>query len=1170
MTEVKYTKEQEEAIYLRGKNILVSAAAGSGKTKVLVDRIVRLVTEDRVPLSSMLVVTFTNAAAKQMQERVQKGLMEALNERRGDTRYLIDQLNSMAKAHISTMHAFCIDQIRENFQVLDVDPNFAIVNPSTQIILQQEALETVFEKAYNEKPEGFLDFVEAYGSGRSDRTALDIVLRIYRFIMSQPEPFEWLREHTKALCVTGESLPQSLVYHYWMEGVEEQLLDHRRLLALSLKEIGEAYGIPPEKTSYPEDLHILEGLLRAVESRSFDEVVRAFGGAVLPRYTLKLPKEEDPSTKNWVQPIRNEFKSFIQGISAEIQSLSLDRLVQITNQSYRYMETVRLLVENFAETYDGLKKEKKLLDFNDLEHHMLTLLKNEEVTERLRRDIRYIFFDEYQDSNPVQERIIESIKGEDNLFFVGDVKQSIYRFRLSDPTLFNRRYDLYSSEEASKSVKIDLSKNFRSRGEILDFCNFIFHRLMTRDRGEVDYTLPGNALVTGNENFEPLEHPVEIVLLEGDKERQLEWNGKALWIGKQIKKLVEDGLYRYKDIAVLMRSLVSSIADYEECFRALEIPFYSDFSTENFQSAEVSTFIDMMRVVDNSQQDKPLISVLLSAMGGFDEEALSAIRIAFPDVPFWKAFRDYGQGEGALAEEVQEFYKTLERYRFDLRRMTLEDFGWHLLRTTGYHTFLMASDKGKERLQNVYAFIEKMGEYEADSIEGLHSFLSYVDRLLERKGDDLEPAATLSEEDDVVRIMTIHKSKGLEFPVVFLSNMEKGFNTRDLSQRCLLHNELGIGWKTVDLDFNTIKETLPYKAIVMAKGRENKSEEVRLLYVAMTRAVDRLYLVGQIAKPPEKKIEEVIQGDQEFAIRGAGNYLDWVLPVALRDHSQKSFLEEQGVEGRETSHAFPNRNIFKTTFQSVEALKGEETFETEEGEKGAGDSFAMEADLEKEIHEKLSFQYPYEEATQTPYKKTVTQTIKKDFRESQSFLDWEMDLPKEISSSKEKGLFRRIPAFLEEGQSLTPTQKGSLTHFIFQNISLQPHTADTVAQEIQGMVQRQLITSEQGKAVDQEAIVQFFQTELGKEILRNKATVEREVSFTMKYEGLLLDGQIDLFFESAEGYVLVDFKTDSIMRTSFYAQQLELYSQALEKSRGKKVRRKLIYWTRFNQITEYE
>lgn len=1227
-----WTKEQEEAISQRNKNLLVSAAAGSGKTAVLVERIVTLMLEEEVPIDALLVVTFTNAAAGEMKERIQKKLHERrkdllqsdrVQEKKEQIDFITQQIQNIPGASISTLHAFCISILRDHFQLVGLDPAFRLVNESLGAILSITALEATMEDRYLQGEENFIQLVDSYGGSKGDKNLLDMVYSIDRFIQSQPQPeawldqqrmfyqgFEGLQDTEEAICHMLD-LPLGQAY---LQKVGGNIRAAMHLLT-EAQDLAESYTPPmPAVANLAEDRAQIQGLADRLqemegaedltgsqENQILFQGLKALSSVSFSRYKSpgKVQKEnyleEDLSR---VKNLRDQAKDMVKAEAANFENFFSDSLLEDMQYLSRMVGALLDLVLDYRAAYRRIKEENTVVDFSDLEHLTLKVLEEEEVQHALQDKYRYIFFDEYQDTNLVQEAIIERVKRSDNLFFVGDVKQSIYRFRLADPTIFNRRYAAYSQEAQAK--KIDLSKNFRSRKEILAFCNLIFKNIMTEKYGEVDYSNEYHQLQAGRD-FPAYTDNIELAIIEKSKKEYHLVEGKdvkragaekilvedagedvdaislqALYVADKIQELAAQGM-AYSDMAILLRSPKGKTKIFEDILGKRGIPLYVDYKASNYENLEIRSIIEYLKIVDNRKQDEALLAAMASIFGNFDHEELLQIRAAYPDFEFHKAVESYERDlSDDLSLKIEGFYQALEEDIRMEKMLGLGDFIWQIAEKRGLNTYISALENGEQRLYNIKNLADKAREYEETEPRGLFGFLRQLDAMLKEKVEDAT-ASTLIESENVVSLMSIHKSKGLEFPVLFLCNLEKRINEMDLRQNIILHNDLGLGLRYINADLGIRDDNMVLSMIRDQKQAEGISEEIRILYVAMTRAIDRLYLVGTVPNI-EKFAEKIAKGSLSSNIPKQKTFLEWIGNVVireqkgqeLRDYADASLelneteacyhirlLREEDLLGQELAfeekEAVDLRNIIKNRADRRErkASARERALGYQEGEdtpEEAGARFPT-----RDLFDRYQqFEYAHLAQTKKRVKIGVTELVK-GYK------------TKELEEKEELGNLKR-PLFSKRSQHFKPHEIGTIVHFLMEHIPLTSYSLEALEAEIQTMVDKELLTEEEARVLPRERILSFFASDLGRRMLASQR-VQRERNFLMKQEDYLVEGIIDCYFEEADGIVLLDYKTDWQINPAAHQDQLAMYRRAIEAMEGKPVKESYIYWISHDSFT---
>jgi len=1230
-----WTEEQVRAISEDRCNLLVSAAAGAGKTAVLVERIIRKITnaENPVDIDRLLVVTFTNAAAAEMRERIGAALSRVLEEAEVDgdlkvKKNLQRQLTLLGKSNITTIHSFCLDVIRNNFHTIDLDPAFRIADDTEALLLQLEALEELIESKYEPEncTEDFLSLVECYGGSKDDNKLMDLILTIYDFVQSHPWPDIWLTDAIEAFnAAEGMDFGDTKWAEVLMKSISMELSGLQCLLEDTIKTAEREEGLSPYINTLQEDVLRIKAMQSACEGKGgWDALYREFDNLEFSRLP-KCGKEADPIIKEEVKGARDDVKGRLNRIKKDLISGSSGELASDLRQLYPTMKSLGSLVLEFAEKYRDKKKQKNVIDFNDLEHYCLKVLTNRTEGEvlptqaalGLRELFEEIYIDEYQDSNLTQEVILGMVSreetGEPNIFMVGDVKQSIYRFRQAKPELFIKKLRTYSGDSQSKYRKILLNKNFRSREDIIRAVNFIFSRIMSESLGEIEYTedekLNAGAVYKVPESpGSSVGGPVELHIIDsseiGTEETDTseedfdDYEESALMLNSmqcearvaanRIKELTADGSFmvidkntgeyrpvQFKDIVILMRTTKNWADVFAEELSIQGIPVFTDAGTGYFRTVEISTVLSLLQIIDNPLQDIPLLAVLRSPICGFDPEELIDIRLFDKETDFFEAMVKAASSEGELGRKAAGFLEKLEDWREKSLYLSTDELIWHLYNDTGYYSFVGAMPGGAARQANLRMLFDKARQYEESSFKGLFNFINFINKLKGNQGD-LGSAKVLGEKDDVVRIMSIHKSKGLEFPVVFLCGAGKGFNLTDTAKSILLHHELGIGPDFIDhkrrIWYPSIfKQALKYKIKL-----ESLSEEMRILYVAFTRAKEKLIITGavkDIAKSTSRWKSSSGASTQkvpEFDVLRGRSFLDWICTALMRDNEGKPSEKLEGVEGWDIR--FWNRE---------EVLRG--AVAEEHGKEELIDEAALssaEANMQDEIIKRLEWKYPYSAYEKLPVKVTVTE-LKRYF---------DTEAADEFRIQAAPGI-RKRPRFLEETSGMTAAERGSLMHFVLQHMDFGGEVSEAgIKRQLEDMIRMELLTEVQARNVNIDGIVGFLNSDLGRR-MTEAGRLYREMPFTMEvecsevfgskagcgHEGetVVLQGIIDCWFEEEGKLVLVDYKTDYVPEGELsrikekYRTQIEYYARALSQITGKEVSGKYIYLFWNGKILEY-
>ena len=1261
---VSWTTEQQQVIDLRNRNILVSAAAGSGKTAVLVERIVKIITDKNHPvdIDHLLIVTFTNAAAAEMRERIGNAIEKALDEQPGDE-HLLRQLTLIHNAQITTIDSFCLYVVRNHFHEIDLEPNFRIGDEGELKLLREDVLGKVLEQNYEEPSEAFSDFVEGYASGRTDAALNEMILQLYEFSRSYPWPEKWLDSFVGAYRIeTREELDRAEWIAPLTENICFVLKDCEQLLKQALAITQQDDGPDMYEKAVQSDLEKYEGLSRLT---SFCELSEALSDIKYDRLASSRGFEGDPDKLELVKSLREQAKDVVKKLCKQYFFCSPEMMIEQLERTEPMLEEVVRLTKQFADEFAAAKRRKNLVDFHDVEHFALQILVDEETekakktAEEFRDTFEEIMIDEYQDSNEVQETLLRSIsreeRGENNIFMVGDVKQSIYRFRLARPELFMKKYDSYSLEE-STTQRIDLHKNFRSREEVLTCTNDIFYKIMARSLGNVEYDAEA-ALYPGASYPVSADFIPEILLADSNDEllEDTELTDKktleAKIVAEEIKHLMKTqpvtdkaaGTLRaahYSDIVILLRSLSGWADSLVEVLNENGIPAHTVSSTGYFSTVEVQTVLSMLRLLDNPRQDIPMAAVLRSPMAGLTDEELAVLRLEDGSVTFHEAVLELAEGlyeEGGKKEisdseadseadqkqgrnadgkkenhiEITAHRKLLEFYKkYKQLRQLVPDTPIHelieiILRETGYGHYVAAMPAGNRRTANLNMLLEKAAAYEKTSYKGLFHFVRYIDEL-QKYDVDFGEADMVGENEDVVRIMSIHKSKGLEFPIVIVSGMGKNFNKQDTRSKMVLHPELGIGLDYMDGKLRIKSPTIAKKAIAKQIDLENLGEELRVLYVALTRAKEKLILTGTLKDAAEKlefyrqqaNLSKTADRPLSYLTReGASGYLDWILPAVL------SYGDK-----------YPVRIV-----EAAELVLNEVENQLEQNEnltERIGEIEAADTQLVGQLKQRFSQRYPYQTDILRKNKYSVSELKHRAMRER-----FEAELEATIPAFLEEPVTPTIPLFIQREESVeqeTPNRgalRGTAVHRVMECYDFA--SEKSVQEQMEAMEKEEKITADMRALVKEQIVADFVSSETGKRmaLAQRGGALYREKPFVMGFteeelenygfgvgsntdsceniyektdsdqekeeqkkvrheEDLtLIQGIIDVFWIEKDGIVLLDYKTDRVQQAKGlidrYETQLKLYADALERvfaARKLKVKEILIYSFSLEQL----
>lgn len=1210
-----WTDEQWQAIHAGGENILVAAAAGSGKTAVLVNRIISRLLDETTPcnVDELLVVTFTNAAAAEMKHRIGQAL-EAELEKNPDSLHLKKQIALLNTATISTLHAFCLDLIRKYYYRTEVDPDFRLMDQVESMLLRDEVLDAFLEREFAEEGnEAFFHLADTVTDDRSDQNLADLISKLYDFSAANPDPAKWLDEMVSFYQETeGKQISDLPYYPVIIETIQAEIEKAKDQLELA-KHLSEAPGGPAGYLeTFQDDLRQVEGLQEIMQQATFDELGEAFQAVSFKRIaTLKNKEELDQALIERAKKARDTAKKAVQGIAESLFKRKEKEYLKDLASMQGDVKTLAKLVKRFSTEFFIAKEQKGVLDFSDLEHLALDILQEQDgsksiVARELTKRFQEVLVDEYQDTNLVQEMIISLVTIPDeasgDLFMVGDVKQSIYRFRLAEPTLFMEKYRRYSKSGANGGMKIDLSKNFRSRAEVLEATNFIFRQIMDRNVGEIDYDADAELYLGANyEAADGME--TELLIVDRDQEEKSEQVSaademkkdqlEARAIACRVEELVQSRFQifdkssrqfrpvEYRDIVILSRSMTSA-TDMEEAMRERDIPFYVSSQTGYFEAIEVAIMISLLKLVDNPYQDIPLASVLRSPIFGLTEEELAQIRLQKKQGYFFAGLQEYVQENGdALSEKLSEFLTMLKKWRDLSIRESLTALISQIYEDTQFYEFVGGLSGGKTRQANLRALYERAGQYEKTAFRGLFRFIRFIERL-ELRGEDLGTAKTLGEKEDVVRMMTIHASKGLEFPVVILTGLNRKFNRRDITAKTLLDKDFGFAASYTNTEKRITYPTIMQRAVKAKKTREMLAEEMRVLYVALTRAEEKLILVGTVPKWEETLAHFLAVKDTEETLLpastrlSASTYLDWVGCAFVR---HPDFLRQTVSSGSETVSSLPTAMKLKVAVLTQEMVMPAT-------EKAESDNFMKEVQgfqavpIGKdtaEIAKILKFVYPHETETGIYSKQSVTE-LKRQFQIQDSFSD-----DRFVQTLKGASLER--PKFLQAEKKLTSTEIGTAMHTVMQAIPLDaPPTKESLIQLLAKMVDEEKLTEIEKQAIQVEQIQAFFDTKLGQALFDPTSQIKREVPFVYQIPAreinpgaktdspVLVQGVVDLILVYADHVILVDYKTDRIREKyssresammemkKRYEVQLKLYRQALESILEKPVTGAYLYF----------
>ena len=1338
MSSPKWTQEQQNVIDSRGGNLLVAAAAGSGKTAVLVERIIQMILNSdlKIDIDKLLVVTFTNAAASEMRERIGDAISKKLDENPEDE-HLQDQLVLLNKASITTIHSFCLEVIKSNFHKINLDPNFRIGDETECSLMKLEAIDETFDILYEQNDEEFCYLVDCYAEKRGDSNLQNLILSIYSFVMASPYPKVWLKESAEDFNITDDF---DFATSKWAKAILETVKIQMEGIEKSLcKAIEDVYGID-ELVTFTDKLKIeyekIKEILYACDT-SWSDAYRQISSMTFENYAKgvkRIPKDA-PSyikeEKDKAKKIRDNAKKSIEKIKTSVFNKNYDDLKDEIKFLYPIVKSLSDVVLMFEQIYSQKKRDKGIIDFNDIEHFALQILtetdengdfvfdeegKNipSDIALEYREKFYEIFIDEYQDSNQVQEVILSTIakQKEPNRFMVGDVKQSIYRFRQAKPEIFLQKYATYDTDLSSKYKKIMLYKNFRSRKEVVDSVNYIFEHIMSKNLGEIDYN--EEEKLNLGANFEEVEdekiilggateiHLMEKKVPEVEDPDEEEEEGEDLdasqiearMVGKIIRDIMrpnENGeimqvfdkkleTYRnveYKDIVILLRATSAWAPVFAEELINMDIPTYADMGQGYFETMEIQVIMSFLKVIDNPMQDIPLIAILRSPIYGFTPEDFIDIRITDKKVSFYEAMMmfvgekidlsneeeqdiaedeisddigneiidvnineentyvdadmdDYYQNinyedfeyeneefiyndevmyESYISENVEddliyeinsniegdeesqksELELKVRRFLDDLKElqeksmyMSTDEFLWYIYTNSGYYAYCGALPGGSQRQANLRILFERAKQFEETSFKGIFNFINFISKL-KKSNSDMGSAKTLGENANVVRIMSIHKSKGLEFPIVICSGMGRNFNTMDFRKDVLYHHELGYGPQIVDFERRISYPSIAKEALKCKINIENISEEMRILYVALTRAKEKLIITSSIKDIEQNmhKWSSNISTEKmvsKYDILNGKNYMDWMMPAIIKHKDLEDIRETYNLSTSismedESKWSVKTWNRDDMDFEKHEKEGIREVLNTM-------DLSQHDTEYYEQIEKKLNFEYPYLGVVKKAASISVTE-IKKRQEEYEEQED-------SLGLYKRKTTLKK-PKFLSESQKsekITGARRGTIVHLIMEVLDFEKvNTESEIKAQIQDLVKRRIITEKESQVLSPRKIMRFFKSPIAKRMLSSKFVKREQKIYTQikmndiylndeifknnretyENESVMLRGVIDLYFEEDDGLVILDYKTDFVDENNKkeiihkYKKQIEIYADVLSKLTGKKVKEKYLY-----------
>lgn len=1187
----KWTNEQLSAITQKGNNILVAAAAGSGKTTVLVERIIRKIINDNVDIDKILVVTFTNAAASEMRERILTALYKQIDEDPLNQR-LRKQIVLLNKASICTIDAFCLDIIRNNFFEIGASSNFRIADNTELELLKQEAIEETFEELYLENDDEFNKLIELYAGYKDDENLKNIILKIHNYIQSAPFPEDWLEEQIEKFNMSDiEDFSQTEWGKIILKNFRDEVLNSIQILESSKHQLDMITELSKFSLVVADDINQLKFL-----EQNWDNWERAYEIANNLKFkTWPTDKKVVSNLKEDTKKARDNVKKRISKAVSQTFIYNTEEAVEDINAMYPILKKIKDVTLKFMEKFSEKKSNKNIMDFSDIEHYALKILlkKDEngiyqktEVAKKYEEKFNEIAIDEYQDSNLVQEYILTSISNGKNIFMVGDVKQSIYRFRQAKPELFLDKYQKYGLEPNEYGQKIKLFKNFRSRENILDTTNLIFSDIMSADFGEIEYD-ESEYLNLGATYEEPTENvefagKTELDIIDLKKEEnedgeEIEEDNssellekteiEAKFVANRIQELIKSKYqvydrktgYRditYKDIVILLRATSNTANVFEKELLNLNIPVFSDQAENYLESIEIRTITSLLKIIDNPYRDIPLVTVMRSIIGDFTDNELIEIRLTQNEGYFYDSLKEAKTSQkidGKLKEKVTNFLDKLNKWREEERYLPLNEFIQKIYEETDYYNYVRLMPNGQVRKANLKMLLDRAKDYEKISFKGLFNFIRYLEKV-KSSNSDLSSAKVIGENENVVRIMSIHKSKGLEFPVAIISRTDKKFNQKDLNESILLHQDIGFGMQYINYDRKIEYTTATKEAIKIKTKEESIAEEMRILYVALTRAKEKLIITGvenDFTKSIDQKKEllEIYEKENDkinhLVLKKYLSYLEWIELV---------YLNHQDIENQITLNKIAKKDV----------LKAEENQEEQEKK---NIELPEKIDYEK-INEILNWQYKYKEMTNIQSKMSVTKIKELKNNEAQNQQHIEIK-----------------PKFMLDKTKVSSAERGTIIHLILQKLDFtKEYSREELAKFVNNLCTKNIITQIQKDSINIEKIYQIINTQFIKN-LKNAKEIKKETPFytyintkeiynTQNSENILVQGIIDLYYINQQNEViLVDYKTDYVEGSGEelidkYKVQLEIYKKALEESLKEKVKHVYIYSIYLNKEIE--
>lgn len=1153
-----WTKEQKEAIDFRGNNLLVSAAAGSGKTAVLIERIKTMLLEDRIPITSMLIVTFTNAAAAEMRFKLQEALMKEMEKPDSDKLFLRNQLALLGEADISTFNSFALSIVRRYFYMLDLEPDFTICDEAKADLLKKEAMSILFNDLFLAKDEEFLHFLDNYTNLKNYNNAERMIADAHNKISVILNKDEWKQKILSDL--TDRDFNRERIKEFLFSQIKYCLSDAELYFSLVADRLSEA-GVYSLKEKADEDLAALQTLKSFMSGGFWENGYYEFCERISVQKwsTFRvLKKYEDEKyafeqIKDSINSIRKQGKRSFDK-AKELARYNIENELEYIAESHDAVRILLKLTDLYDEIYSDLKRAENLVDFTDVEHFAIRLLENPDVRLEYQNKYEHVLVDEYQDSNHIQDRLIYLVSRGDNVFMVGDVKQSIYKFRLAEPEIFTQKQEEYRKSPTngnSPGCTIELNTNFRSKKMIINSVNDVFMGLIDnyeREKlnqglvdhdGRYDFPVKLVAMVTEDESGDFVDEEIRSLNAHEMEAYRIAFEINSI-LGTEIydNKLQKERKIELRDIVVLMRSVVGKAAIYADILGEHGIDVHTDDAASYFNTLEISVFVNMLKAINNKRNDLALLSFLHSPMMGFSARELAEIRQRYRKMPFYYSLVFYGRkNKDNLAEKCRFAVSKIKEWAGESKLLKVDELCRILITETRFYTYLGTLKGGAQRQANLKAIIDKATQFSAEYSGDLSSFLDYINSI-QVKGIEIPQVSLIGEDDNVVRIMTIHKSKGLEYPIVIIAgigrNLIRGENVSDMN----FHKDIGIAMTVVNKSKRMKYNTILQEIVRTRNAFDSLMEEIRILYVAMTRARDMLIMVGKIKSADEiKLIEKRAEISDTIDKKSLKNFFSMIFPARC--------------ESDETVFTTSIAGIGRTGFNGGNVMK--------ENAKSCKDILErIDTAVCPEIYSRrLEYVYPYEPDTKKEVKRSVTAIV----NEGNQLI-----LPDKLS-----------PRFIS-GKRVDSVQRGTINHIVFQHLPIKELRSAFDAEYAQGMdafnaylsklANDGKLTREDLKVVDVEGIVSFVRSDLG----RRAAAADilyREETFYLMREDVLVQGTVDSYFMEKDGVVLIDYKSNFVDDpgdnellkgiAESYKQQMDIYQKAIEEAGEMRVKERYIY-----------